>query len=155
VEISILVPGQLALGAWPDGPGVEGLARAGVTAVLSLQEPSEAPDPSPEFRRQFHWARVPVADGHAGGAISPRQLRQAVERIRRWRDDGEMVYVHCYAGVGRAPTVCAAFLIASEGLRLGEALARVKRARPLTSPTAQQLVVLAEFARQVAAGRNE
>jgi atypical dual specificity phosphatase len=148
VGISILLPGQLALGPWPDLSGLAHLERAGVTAVLSLQEPSEAPDPPATFRSRFRWARVPVADGHAGGTIRLSQLRRAVETIRCWREAGEMVYVHCYAGVGRAPTVCAAYLVAAEGLRLGEALARVKRARPLASPTAQQLLVLADFARQ-------
>ena len=145
--IAVLIPGQLALGPCPGSASFAQLQQAGISAILCLQEASECPEPSEPSHRGMRWARVPVADGHAGGSIRIEQLHQAVDQIRRWRDDGQMVYVHCYAGIGRAPTVCAAYLIESEGLSLGEALARVKQARPASSPTVQQLLVLAEFAR--------
>ena len=80
------------------------------------------------------------------------ELARAVEQLRRWLDRGHRVYVHCYMGVGRAPTVCAAYLAATEGLALGEALERVRAARPTASPTAQQLVVLARYVAALRAG---
>jgi hypothetical protein len=146
--IAVLVPGQLALGPCPGEASLAELREAGISAILCLQELSECPAPPKTLLRGLHWARVPVADGHAGGSIRLEQLRRAVDQIQRWRDEGRMVYVHCYAGIGRAPTVCAAYLIESEGLGLGAALARVKRARPAASPTAQQLLVLSEFVRR-------
>jgi protein-tyrosine phosphatase len=146
--IGVLIPGQLALGPSPGAVSFEQLAAVGISAILCLQEVGECPAPSEPSQLGMRWARVPVADGHAGGAIGLDQLRRAVAQIRRWREEGRMVYVHCYAGIGRAPTVCAAYLAACEGSSLGEALARVKQARPLASPTAQQLLVLAEFVRR-------
>lgn len=147
-DLAVVIPNTLAVGPAPRPGQLGALARAGVTAILSLQEELEAAPPAPLGGR-LAWARVPLADGHAGGSLRLDQLRAAVAQIRRWRDEGQMVYVHCYAGIGRSPTVCAAYLIAHEGLGLGEALARVKRARPVASPTVQQLLILAEFARQV------
>lgn len=148
LDLAVVIPGVLALGPAPRVAELGALERAGITAVLSLQEDLEAAPPPAALRGRLEWARVPLADGHAGGSLRLDQLRTAVEQLRRWREAGHMSYVHCYAGVGRAPTVCAAYLIASEGFSLGEALARVKRARPVASPTVQQLLVLAEFARQ-------
>lgn len=147
LDLAIVIPGVLALGPAPRPGELGALEQAGITAILSLQEDLEAAPPPAAVRGRLAWARVPLADGHAGGSLRLDQLRAAVEQIRRWRQEGQTVYVHCYAGVGRAPTVCAAYLITSERLGLGEALARVKRARPTTSPTVQQLRVLAEFAR--------
>ena len=147
-DIAVVIPGQLALGPAPRPSDLGRLERAGVTAILSLQEDLEAAPLPVAVRDRLEWARVPLADGHAGGSISIEQLREAVDQLRRWREAGHMVYVHCYAGVGRAPTVCAAYLVESERLSLGEALARVKRARPVASPTVQQLLTLAEFARR-------
>jgi protein-tyrosine phosphatase len=82
-------------------------------------------------------------------------LAKAVEQLRVWTENGEAVYLHCYLGIGRAPTVGAAFLASAYELSLGEALARIKAARPRASPTAQQLVVLAGYVSGLRRGRAE
>lgn len=148
---AVLLPGELLVGPSPNASAglLKHLAALGVTAILSLQEELEAATPLPEQRRRFVWRRIPVADGHAGGAISIRQLALAVAQIRVWREQQEVVYVHCHAGMGRAPTVAAAYLAATRGLPFGEALARVRAARACTSPTAQQLLTLAAYVNQL------
>ena len=143
--VSIVVPGELTLGPAPNEALLAQLAEHGVTAVLSLQETGEARAPSAAVRRRLRWVRVPLADGHAGGSMDPALLARAVEQLRAWRADGHLTYLHCYMGIGRAPTVAAAYLAAEHGLALGEALARVRAARPRASPTAQQLLILARY----------
>ena len=39
------------------------------------------------------------------------------------------MYIHCAGGIGRAPTMAAAYLIA-EGLSVDEAITYIKRVRP-------------------------
>src|SRR5262249_33213500 len=147
LQPSVLLPGELVVGPAPDlrADLFEQLASLGVDAILSLQEEREAPPPPPSVRAQFSWAREPVADGHAGGTPHPEQLVRAVAKIQRWREAGRVVYVHCFAGMGRAPTVAAAYLAASRDLPLGEAIAQVRAARACARPTAQQLIVLADY----------
>ena len=148
---AVLLPGELLVGPSPNVIAglFEQLAALGVTAILSLQEELEAAPPLPEQRQPFVWRRIPVADGHAGGAMSLRQLALAVAQIQVWREQREVVYVHCHAGMGRSPTVAAAYLAATRGLPLGEAIARVRAARTCTSPTAQQLLTLAAYVNQL------
>eukprot|EP00292_Cryptomonas_paramecium_P018650 CAMPEP_0113671588 /NCGR_PEP_ID=MMETSP0038_2-20120614/5785_1 /TAXON_ID=2898 /ORGANISM="Cryptomonas paramecium" /LENGTH=115 /DNA_ID=CAMNT_0000587751 /DNA_START=224 /DNA_END=568 /DNA_ORIENTATION=- /assembly_acc=CAM_ASM_000170 len=53
--------------------------------------------------------------------------------IARGRQNGG-VYVHCLQGVSRGPSAVAAYLVAEEGLGLGDALKLLARARPQVRP---------------------
>ena len=145
-QTGVILEGELVVGPRPAESDWGRLASLGVTAVLCLQEEHEAAPPPPELLGSTAWRRIPVADGHVdGGELDPRQLVRAVEQIQRWRAEGHTVYVHCYMGIGRAPTVCAAYLATEHGCGLTEALDRVRAARPAARPTAQQLTVLAQY----------
>ena len=144
--ISEIVPGELYVGPRP-GPGqLEALAKAGISAVLCLQEEHEGQAPAPRIRAQLRWERAPLGDPQAGRSMSLETLGRAVERVRAWKAEGRRVYLHCQQGVSRAPTVAVAFLIAEYGRSLGEAMAQVRAARPSASISAQQLVVLSAYA---------
>ena len=49
-------------------------------------------------------------------------------------DDGGRLLIHCEQGVSRSPTVLAVFMMKSERLHSSEALARIKRFRPIIDP---------------------
>lgn len=70
---------------------------------------------------------TPIPDGSAD-AIGIRLL-DAIEDLRGLIDAGERVYLHCNAGMNRAPTVAIAFMRAHRGMSLNEALAHVKQRR--------------------------
>jgi protein-tyrosine phosphatase len=150
-SVSVIVPGELSIGARPDQALLGLLRRAGVSAVLSLQETHEAPPPPRSALGELLWRRAPLADAETGRGIDPRALARAVERLQRWRAEGRQIYVHCLHGVGRAPTVAAAYLVAEHGLSLGAALQRVKAARPTANLSAQQVGVLAAYATRLRA----
>jgi protein-tyrosine phosphatase len=78
-------------------------------------------------------------------APSLEHLRAGVEFIAEEIRKGGGVYVHCGSGVGRAPTVAAAYLI-STGLATDEAWARIRRIRPFIRPQPQQMAQLRRFA---------
>lgn len=77
-------------------------------------------------------------------APSLEHLDQGVTFIREILAGGGKVYIHCGAGVGRAPTMAAAYLMA-EGHSLEEALALIRRARPFITITEPQLTQLKQY----------
>jgi atypical dual specificity phosphatase len=74
-------------------------------------------------------------------------IRDAVRRRGR-------VLVHCQAGISRSPTVVAAYLVAERGLRLDEAFAQVRRARPMARPNPGFWAILEDLDRACAAARK-
>ncbi|GIX07410.1 MAG: phosphatase [Candidatus Poribacteria bacterium] len=106
------------------------LEERGVQAVISLQ--SEALDPMGPFRAHL-W--LPSFDGRPPVA---EQLLLGAEFIRQQLDAGHGVYVHCHAGVGRAPTLVAVYYLL-RGLSPQESVQRVREARPFVRMNRYQL----------------
>jgi len=79
-------------------------------------------------------------------APSIEHLQKGVEFIREISQSGGKVYIHCGAGVGRAPTMAAAYLL-TEGYSLDEALALIRKARPFITITPPQMEQLKQFER--------
>jgi len=65
-------------------------------------------------------------------------------------DSGGKVYIHCSAGVGRAPTMAAAYLL-SKGHTLDEAVSMIRRVRPFINIMAPQM----ELLQQIEAGLGD
>ena len=116
------------------------MRRRGITAIINLREERFSDiDAGIAGERHLHLATIDntpptVADLSRGAAF-------AAEEIAR----GGKVYIHCAVGVGRAPTMVAAYLI-STGLAPQDALEQIKQARPFVHLTAAQRAVLDEFA---------
>jgi protein-tyrosine phosphatase len=80
-------------------------------------------------------------------APSLEHLQQGVAFIEQEIAQGGGVYVHCGSGVGRAPTMAAAYLVRT-GLTPEQAWARIRKVRPFIRPTAVQVAQLERFAVQ-------
>jgi len=65
--------------------------------------------------------------------------------------EGGRVYVHCYAGVSRAPTLVAAYLIKEAGMPLSAALSACSRVRPQVRPNHGFMRQLEAYAADVGA----
>ena len=61
------------------------------------------------------------------------------------------VYVHCFAGISRSPSVVAAYLIKSRGMGASEALDFIKARRPVIDPNDGFRAALSTWASKVAA----
>lgn len=129
----LFVGGQFEPGRWP------AIHALGVRAVLSLQ--AEHADrfagPAPERALRLH-----VAD------FTPpsfAQLDAGVRFIAESHAAELAVLVHCHAGVGRAPLMAAAYMMARERVSHREALVRIRAARPIIGPNGAQLQRLREY----------
>lgn len=74
-------------------------------------------------------------------------LMRGAEFIRDEIDKGGKVYIHCGVGVGRAPTMAAAYLIMI-GLSPDDALNKIRKVRPFIHLTGTQKNILNEFAQK-------
>jgi len=120
-----LVAGRLAGTPWPgvvhdmDGD-LQALRRCGVTMLITLTEKDFPQDPLARHGlKNFH---LPVYD-HEPPTVA--QIQMLLARMSALLRRGEVLAVHCLAGLGRTGTVLAAWLV-REGLTADEALRRVR-----------------------------
>ena len=122
---SWLVPGRLAGTPWPGvvhdmDIDLKALSRCGVTMLITLTEkdfPQEAL--ARHGLKNFH---LPVYD-HEPPTVA--QIQMLLARMSAAMRRGEVLAVHCLAGLGRTGTVLAAWMV-REGLTAEEALRRVR-----------------------------
>lgn len=134
-DTSVILP-QLIVGEYPTPEDAGWLQSThGVTAVVSLQDDADLaskglrlPELVTEYRaRGLSFERIAVADCDTDGLRA--QLETLLHVLDRLLRRGERVYLHCNAGMNRAPTVAIAYLHAHCGLTLLEARDLVKQRR--------------------------
>lgn len=132
---------QLLAGAYPGsrdpGQAREKLTRiveAGVTLFLDLTEEGEygmAPyarmleEVAGALGREVAYRRMPIEDM----AVPEREeMARILDTLDRALAEGRVVYLHCYAGIGRTGTVVGCHLV-RHGLSGAEALREIQRLR--------------------------
>jgi len=80
-------------------------------------------------------------------AISLSQLHEGVRWVNRQLDEGHRVYIHCEHGVGRSALLTCCVLV-SRGCAPLEALELAKQARPVVSPSPEQLEAFIAWTRE-------
>jgi len=145
VDASEVMPGLL-VGSAPNASQCAELSRRGVTYVVDLRA---------EVANEGHWPsnvvvhRLAVVDHCAPDldelVVLAREVAEAVQH-------GEVVLIHCHAGMGRAATAACAVLM-ELGYRLPDAYITLRNARPVIAPTDPQIALLQRLdrARQPAA----
>jgi hypothetical protein len=130
---------QLFVGPQYRAPGKRLLEQQGFTACVNMRIERDDAAGGLALAQYLH---LPTVDDDAP---SIEHLHQGVDFIRQAIAGGGKVYVHCGAGVGRAPSMAAAYLVA-EGHSLEEALAMIRKARPFIAITPPQMDQLKKFA---------
>lgn len=126
------VTDNLFIGGQYNRHGMRRLSKRGVTSVVNMRG---------EYDEQKHgyappyYCYLPTVDNHAP---TLECLRKGVQFIGKELDAGHKVYIHCWEGVGRAPTMLAAYLT-STGIKPGEAWAKIKAVRPFIRPSLAQI----------------
>jgi protein-tyrosine phosphatase len=92
-----------------------------------------------------HYCYLPTIDDDAP---SLEDLHRGVLFIEQAIAEDGKVYIHCAGGVGRAPTMAAAYFL-TQGMSLADALALIRKVRPFISITPVQMEQLERFQEQV------
>ena len=132
-----VVPGRFMAGPYPGELGggltaemaVGELLGAGITVFIDLTEPQEAPDYARYLGGRARHTRVKVRDFN----IPERDdMVRILDEIDRAISAGGVVYLHCFAGLGRTGTVVGCYLV-RHGLTGEEALRAVRQLREGTA----------------------
>lgn len=139
-----LVPGRLAGTPWPGivhdmELDLQALRRCGVTLLITLTEKDFPQEPL--LRNGLKNFHLPVYD-HEPPTVA--QIQMLLARMSAAMRRGEVLAVHCLAGLGRTGTVLAAWLV-REGLTGEEALRRVRLIDAQYVQSAAQEALLYEY----------
>jgi protein-tyrosine phosphatase len=107
----------------------------GVTAIHNLQDQEDFAVHGLDAKALLaacrdngvHLVRTPIPDGSADHVAI--HLESAMAELKSLIERGERVYLHCNAGLNRAPTIAIAHMRAYRGMSLNEAVAHVKQRR--------------------------
>ncbi len=77
------------------------------------------------------FLHLPTVDNEAPSLL---HLEQGVDFIRQYTENNQGVYIHCWEGLGRGPTMAAAYLV-STGMTPDEAWEKIQETRPFIRPT--------------------
>jgi protein-tyrosine phosphatase len=139
VDAVEVIPG-LRIGAAPSRRAVRRLVRAGVTHAIDLRGREDAAHvtiwPEGVFTDSYPLEEYEAPD--------IAELRQVSSDVASLVAQGEVVYIHCRAGIQRAPTVACAVLL-QMGWSLADAYRVVSSRRAVAAMSEEQLAVLRQF----------
>jgi atypical dual specificity phosphatase len=134
---------RLAALAYPDSAeDLQWLHEQGIQVLVSLTEEKPRRDWADEARLLVY--HEPLEDMEAP---TQEQLDRCVSAISRALDKKMPVAVHCGAGLGRTGCVLAAWLV-SQGMTASAAITRVRKLRPHSIETSEQVESIELFARR-------
>jgi protein-tyrosine phosphatase len=126
--------GQLLIGEYPRVADIGWLREHHrVTAVHSVQDDDDLKFNGLKLAaleqayrdHSIKFIRTAIPD--SGADALGNHLAEALAELKRLTDAGDRVFLHCNAGMNRAPTIAIAYLRAFCGRSLEEALAQVKQ----------------------------
>lgn len=120
---------RMWLGGAPDFPrDYQFLLDHGISAVVNIR--AEREDDTAFYRKhQIDYISYKIPDV---AAPDPDTIEQAVQWMRQEITSGRTVLVHCAKGRGRSATLAAAYLMATDGITLDQAVKILEEKRKLT-----------------------
>ena len=143
-SLAWVLPGQLAVGAFPEQSDLDTLQKQGFQTIVSLCDPTEAQLCS-EAQTHFYCIQFTLPDSRQSAPLRCEDLVTAVDLVRQSIVKQGATYVHCLAGVERSPTVCIAYLCRYHHLQVWEALNWLKEIHPRTGVTSEQLRIITDY----------
>lgn len=141
-----VIDNRLAVGPLPTEATQTVLLDAGIQSILTLCGEAEGTPPE-TLRQSVQWNRWVLPDSHYDYPLTIELLRPAIDFVRQSILDKRAIYVHCFAGIERSPTVCVAYLCVYEQMQPWEALNWLKQTNPRTGLTSEQVKVVNELVR--------
>ncbi|KAM4819548.1 dual specificity protein phosphatase 1 [Thomomys bottae] len=120
------------------------LDALGITALINVS--ANCPN---HFEAHYQYKSIPVEDSHK--ADISIWFNEAIDFIDSIKNAGGRVFVHCQAGISRSATICLAYLMRTNRVKLDEAFEFVKQRRSVISPNFSFMGQLLQFESQVLA----
>lgn len=124
--------------------GLPRMRAWGIAAVVNMR--AEADDAAHGLALE-HYLWLPTVDD---AVPSLEELQRGVDFIATQIAAGRGVYIHCAAGVGRAPLMAAAYLV-STGMAPNAAWSAIRKRRVFVRPTPPQISALEQVAQSYSA----
>jgi protein-tyrosine phosphatase len=127
---------SLLVGEYPRITDIEWLKdEYGITAIHNLQDDEDLRINGIDViglreacgSHQIRLVRSPIRDGSSDDMAA--RLGDALRSLEELLSEKGRIYLHCNAGLNRAPTLAIAWLRANAGMSLNEAMAHVKKRR--------------------------
>jgi protein-tyrosine phosphatase len=131
---------QLAVGGAFRRGQIKSLKQRGVTAIVDCRLEARD-DPEALASAGIELLHLPTLDRHG---FTYAQMQDGVDWVLDHTSDGGKAFLHCEHGVGRAPLMTCAVLVA-QGYSAPEALRIVRGARWQALPNDRQLAALLSF----------
>ncbi len=136
-----LIQAGIIVGSAPNSPeDVLKLKQLKITSVICLQSDQDFLD------RQLDWHamhtlyndhglsvyRYPILDFDEEDLSD--KVAEPIKKLQALRSNKEKVYIHCNAGICRAPAVVLGYLCHFEGMSIESALRQIRIAREVANP---------------------
>lgn len=132
---------------------LEGMDMEGITAIVNMREDYHSDEKRGiGGKRHLHLATLDNTPP------SLEALDKGADFIHQEINTGGKVYIHCGVGIGRAPSMAAAYLIKYENMTTASAMALITKTRPfihLTRKQYQQLEAFDEASRKAKKAAGE
>ncbi|MBN2391039.1 MAG: dual specificity protein phosphatase family protein [Anaerolineae bacterium] len=137
---------NLYVGGQHQRRGLAQMRALGIAAVVNMREEFD------DARRGLaldHYLWLSTTDDTSPAS---EDLERGVDFISHHIAAKRGVYIHCAAGVGRAPMMAAAYLVRT-GMSAAQAWDTIRQVRPFIRPTPPQITALNAFAETMATTR--
>ena len=135
-----VIPGRLLAGAYPGAIDetsarlkLQSILDAGVTAFIDLTEEGELnaygsflPNGVVPGEQSVTHNRMPIRDL---GVTTSNAMSVILDRMNTLLEYGEVIYVHCWGGIGRTGTVIGCYMVQEMGMTGTEALISIEELR--------------------------
>jgi predicted protein tyrosine phosphatase len=149
LDLHFVVPGLAVGSSYPMEAAACLAAELGIARVVDVR----IEDCDDEAVLRLHGIRLLHLPTEDSRAVSQRMLRAGAAFVADGLDAGESVLVHCQHGIGRSALVALCALV-DRGMPPLTALEAAKRARPMISPSPDQLEAFRRFAAELQAERG-
>ncbi|GAB4514612.1 MAG: hypothetical protein OHK0046_16970 [Anaerolineae bacterium] len=136
---------RIILGGQPATRVLSRLMAAGVVGIINMRAEHDYAEQADLLDLKYIY--LPTIDQ---SAPSLKDLWRGIAFIDESVKEGGSVYIHCWEGLGRGPTMAAAYFV-SQGASPTEAWQKIRETRPFIRPTKEQMEQLIELEAQVKA----